>query len=310
MNFFKEQGCRIWKAYESFTLIGGSGLAAATAYFIGLSLFPLLTVLIACVGLFLRYTSPGQDAQVHVMQTVSHHVSPLVASQIAEMLGQVQHGSSTKGPIGLLLLLLTAIGGFGQFEEAFDRIWRIPPPKDSGIIATARRIFRDRMVAFLMLLSMSLVVVLAFLASTVMAAVQAHTRNILPAPDGMWTLAQTGMSLAINFIAFTVLYRWLPKTHVPLKDAAQGAAVVAVAWEIGRQLLAAYLIGTTYSSAYGVVGTFIGLLVWCYYACLIVFVGGEYVRVCPECIEQVQAENSETSRLQPAASSRVETDHQ
>ncbi len=77
----------------------------------------------------------------------------------------------------------------------------------------------------------------------------------------------------------------MPKVSIPLKDAAQGAVVVAVAWELGRQLLAAYLIGTTYSSAYGVVGTFIGLLVWCYYACLIVYVGAEYVRICPECVE-------------------------
>jgi len=269
---------RLYRSYDSFNRDHGSLLAAAAAYFIGLSLFPLLSSLIAGFGWFLGHTSPGQNAEQHVMATVEQHVSPLVASQVQELFAEVRERSPVSGPISILTLLFVATAGFTQFENAFNRIWNIPVPESRGWLAGLRELVVERAVAFLLMLAIAAIVVATFLAATVLTTVQARTHNILPAPAAVWTLGQTAASLAINVIAFTMLYRWLPKTHVPWRPALRGATLVAVAWEVGRQVLAAFLVGTKYSSAYGIVGTFIGLLVWCYYACLIVFLGAEYVQ--------------------------------
>jgi membrane protein len=59
--------------------------------------------------------------------------------------------------------------------------------------------------------------------------------------------------------------------------------LAAVVWEIGRMILAAFLIGNKYS-AYGVVGSFIAVMLWIYYASTVVFLGAEYVQViCRRC---------------------------
>ena len=59
----------------------------------------------------------------------------------------------------------------------------------------------------------------------------------------------------------------------------QSAALVAgVAWEIGRQLIALFLIGGSYS-AYGVVGSLIVLMLWCYYGSLVLLFGAEFVEI-------------------------------
>lgn len=278
MSWIAREFRRIAAAYESYGRDGGSLMSGAAAYFIGLSLFPLLTVLVACVGWILAYTSPGQNAEQQVMRAVESHVSGVVAGQVKEMLDLVRERSAVGGKLGLVTLLITAIAGFAQFEQAFDRIWNEPPRSGKGVLGTLRWILLERAVAFLMLAALGAIVLVAFFASTVMATIQARTSDILPAPDAFWSLSRIGVSLAINLVAFAALYRYLPKADVPWKPALRGAFLVAIAWEAGRQTLSAFLIGTQYSSAYGIVGTFIGLLVWCYYACTILFLGAEYVQ--------------------------------
>ena len=49
-------------------------------------------------------------------------------------------------------------------------------------------------------------------------------------------------------------------------------------WEIGRLILAVFVIGGRYSP-YGVVGTFIAMMIWVYYAAAILFLGAEFVKV-------------------------------
>ena len=77
---------------------------------------------------------------------------------------------------------------------------------------------------------------------------------------------------------FTIIYRVIPKRHVPWLQAIGGGLVAGVAWEIGRQLLALLIVGKSYT-AYGVIGSFIVLMLWFYYAGLVLLFGAEFVQV-------------------------------
>ena len=59
-------------------------------------------------------------------------------------------------------------------------------------------------------------------------------------------------------------------------------------WEAGRQALAAYLLRLNYPSAYGVVGSFLAVMLWAYYASLVILLGAEYVRVVTEEAREAQ----------------------
>ena len=52
---------------------------------------------------------------------------------------------------------------------------------------------------------------------------------------------------------------------------------MAVTWQIGQHFLALFVISNHYS-VYGVVGAFIAVMVWFYYAGAVVFLGAEIVR--------------------------------
>lgn len=271
-------------AWNQFQADDGTLLSAAVAYFIALSLFPLLLVLIAGTGLFLRYTNLGHDAEQQVLRAVSEHLSPSLGQQVQATLTQVQDRSAINGPVGLVTTLIAVLAAFAQFENAFDRIWKVPRPTGTGMVAAIRRLIVQRGMAFLLLLTLGLVIVAGVISGIALNWMRTSTAAFVEVPEPVWNGLHIGSSVLLNLCLFTAIYRWLPRAPVRWSEAVRGGAVTALLWELGRQLLAAHLISTKYSSAYGVVGSFIGVMVWLQYAAMVVFFGAEYVRaVCRGC---------------------------
>ena len=90
------------------------------------------------------------------------------------------------------------------------------------------------------------------------------------------------MGIVLNAVVFTLLYRALPRVRIAWKFAIRGGIVAAGIWEIGRQILASVVIGQHYTSAYGIIGSMLAIMLWIYYAAAVVFVGAEYVEVLRE----------------------------
>ena len=90
--------------------------------------------------------------------------------------------------------------------------------------------------------------------------------------------AQILVSWMLNAAVFQLLYYTIPNTKVPWLAALNGGVFAALIWEIGRQLLASYVIADRYDSAYGVIGAFIAIMLWAYYASTVLFFGAEFVQ--------------------------------
>jgi membrane protein len=273
---------RLLAAYHGFNAHDGSLMAAAMAYYLALSLFPLLLVLVAGLGVALESTAVGQDAQNRVLDAIEQQVSPELAEQIGRALKTVSTNASSSGPIGFAVLLVTAIAIFTQVDHAFNRIWRLPDNPDEGWTKWVARLAFQRFKALLMLLAAGAFVIAVTIASLIWSAVQAALGPALDAaPDvrwGMGLLINTGL----NFLAFTVVYRFVPRVSVRWFDALRGATIAAILWEIGRQLLGIYLVRQSYPTAYGVIGSFMAIMLWTYYAMIVVFYGAEFTRVVRE----------------------------
>ena len=65
-------------------------------------------------------------------------------------------------------------------------------------------------------------------------------------------------------------------------DAVRGGMLAAILWELGRQALTAYFLHLNYPSAYGIIGSFIAVMLWAFYASVVLLFGAEYVRVLRE----------------------------
>jgi len=273
---------RLWGAYQGFNEHDGLTMAAATGYYFALSLFPLVLVLVAGLGVALQATVAGQDAQERLLAAIDQQVSPELSLQIGRALRTVSTNASSRGPIGFAVLIVTAIAIFTQIDHSFNRIWRLPEDHVESWFATIWRIAFQRIKALLMLLAAGAFVLAATVASLVLAAVQtAIEPAVTLAPDVRFGMGML-INVALNFCAFTLVYRFVPRAKIRWSEALRGATLAAIMWEVGRQLLGIYLVHLGYPTAYGVIGSFIAIMLWAYYAMIVVFIGAEYTRVVRE----------------------------
>jgi membrane protein len=257
-------------------------LAAAMAYYAAFSLFPLCLLLISGLGFAMRYWPEAQSAQAQLLHAVSQNASPWVADQLGQMLANVETNAPVNAPLALTGLIVAAIGIFVQLDYMLDHIWGTAESATRGLAGALRRALIDRLTAFLLLLALGGLLVALFVIDLVLSGVRRYVEQ-LPAGVYAWQGLQLGISLVLNTLLFGTLYRVLPRRKVRWREALAGGLLVAVIWRLGLLVLTPFLIGEKYS-AYGVVGSFIAIMIWMYYASAAVFLGAEFVQaICRHC---------------------------
>ncbi|MEZ6132783.1 MAG: YihY/virulence factor BrkB family protein [Planctomycetaceae bacterium] len=272
------------RTWNRFNDDNGSLLAAGVAYYGALSFFPLLLTLISGVGLVLQFTSAGQNAEAQLLETVGTQFSPALQDHVATAMEQVRDGAGTSGPIGLITLMFGAMAIFIQFENAFDVIWNVEAPESKGALHAVKRVMFQRLLAFVMLAGLGVLLLAILVCGIALSVAADYSKSMLPRSDILWASVQHVLPVVLNTAVFSLIYRWLPKPDVRWSEALQGALFAGIVWEIGRNVLTHFLVGSTYSSAYGVVGSFIAVLLWIYYAVTVLFLGAEYIQcICQQC---------------------------
>ncbi len=264
----------LYKTYEHWSADRGSTLAASVAYYTALAFFPLSLILLSSFGVFLEVTQTGQEAEQHILDAIGDQLSENLQDQVATALDELQVRASVGGPVGFITLLVVVIALFSQIDLAFNRIWKIPDGDSQGLWGTVRDILVVRLKAFLMLAGLLCVLLVVFISGVVLSA----TSHWLPVPQWAIWSAQLLVSWLLNAGVFAILYYTIPNTKVPLLAAIKGGVFAALIWEIGRQILAGFVISDRYDSAYGVIGAFIAIMLWAYYAATVLFLGAEFVQ--------------------------------
>ena len=276
---------RFWpvvrETWSGWSKHDGSLLSAATAYYAAFSLFPLCVVLIAALGVVGRHSAFLQSQQQELVEVSKRNMGPWLAEQVEGILVDVQARAAVIGPLGLLILIVAAIGIFMQLENTFDRIWGTPEPVPRTWLAEIRAALWDRLLAFLMLLGIGALLFALFLADAVLSNVRPLLVH-LPTGRLGWHVVQWLASVGGSALLLGALYKVLPKARVRWKHALAGGLLAAAAWAVGQRVLLAMVVGESYS-AYGVLGVLIGLMFWFYYASAAVFLGAEFARASAQC---------------------------
>jgi membrane protein len=279
MNYLRKLCGRLWAAHLNFQEHEGTLSAAGIAYYVALSFFPLLLVLAAGLSSILQWTHIGQNAWKALRDAIAQQASPDLAQQVERSLKVVSENAPSGGPIGFLVLLASAIAIFAQLDAAFDRIWRLPTDKHASWLDWFRRLAFQRMKALGMLVGVGGFIVLVMTAAMVFSGVEhALEPRITIGPWVRWA-SSLWINLLLNLFAFTMIYRVVPRARVPWRDAVHGGLLTSLLWESGRQALTAYFLHLNYPTAYGIIGSFIAVMLWSYYAALVVLFGAEYVRM-------------------------------
>jgi membrane protein len=268
---------RLWRAYLGFSAHDGSLVAAAIAYYVALSFYPLILVLVGgyCMA---RGADAIDKAETWVFEGIEQQFSSELAVQVRNAIGELTDTADTTLTVGFVGLLITAIAIFVQIDYAFDRIWNLGVERQETWLQWFGRHVIARFKALVMLLAVGGFLTAAMIASSVWGGVQQALAEAHIEPWAPW-LVRLSLNVALNLAVLTVAYKYVPKARIFWKEAFAAGLVTAPMWEVGRQLLALYFSRLNYATAYGIIGSFLVIMLWAYYAMLVVLFGAEYVRV-------------------------------
>ena len=255
--------------------------AVAMVYYALVSLVPLLLLLLAVLGLMLRYWDLAGAAEQQVLLTIENRFGAYLRTSIERPLERLEQESIVATVISLAGVLMTASLLFRHLRLSFRAIWKYAPPLVSG---TVRAVMRTTVLEYLIGLVMVMTGgALLLVAIAAVAATQWLGGLLikLPLADAIpaWLLALP-TSLLIVSLTFALLFRFLPPVPLPWRDVWLAALLCTVAWIVGAEMLvlsgAIFGISPTPS---GAMGGLLMVMFWMNLVSQVLFFGAEVCKV-------------------------------
>ena len=244
-------------------------LSAALAFYTMLSLAPLLIITLKIVGKLWG----DEAAQGQVESVVGGATGGQAGTVVQELLKNAsQPGQGILATVvSAAVLLFSASGVFGELQNSMNTIWEVKPKAGRGIMG----IINDRFFSFTLVIGTAFLLLVSLVISAVLHAI---SESVLPGQGWLWQIVNIAVSLAVVTGLFALMFKYLPDVKIGWRPVLVGAAITAVLFTIGKQLLSWYFArGTT--SVYGQFGAMVAILLWVYYTGQIVFLGTEFTQV-------------------------------
>jgi membrane protein len=252
-------------------------LGAALAFYVMLSLAPLLLVVIGIAGLVYGDDAPARAQVVSQFRDlVGADGATLVETMLAA--SRSKSGGVLSTVIGLVVLVIGATGVFAQLQEALNAVWNVPERKTAGLGLWV--MLRDRLLSFSVVLGLAFLLLVSLVLGAVLAGVQNWLKAHLGdgAAWGIGTL-NFALSLALSAVLFALIYKLLPDARVGWRSVWVGAVATALLFNLGKYLIGLYLGQAAVGSSFGAAGSLAVLLVWVYYSTQLLLVGAEFTQV-------------------------------
>jgi membrane protein len=203
----------------------------------------------------------------------------LMGQQAADVLQAAITSASGKSSgllatlIGLVTLLATASGVFGEMQSALNRIWRTEPKN-----GTVSRLVRARAASVGLVAALGFLLVVSLVISAGLTAFGNALNAWLPFGEALTAALNFLVSLALLAVLFAAIYKVLPDRSIAWRDVMMGAVITALLFTLGKSLIGWYLGSSAIGSSYGAAGGLIVLFFWVYYSAQIFLAGAEFTK--------------------------------
>ncbi len=257
---------------------------AAIAFYTATSIAPVLLIAIAIAGVAF-----GQDAAENA---ITAQLSGLMGDQAAQLLQSAVANASSKSSgtvaavVGLVTLILTASGAFGEMQSALNVIWKAKP---TG--TTFSRLVRTRLISLGLVAALGFLLMVSLVVSASLTAFGEELNTILPFGSSILSVVNLIISFVLISALFAAIYKFVPDRPSAWRDVIVGAVVTTVLFTAGKSLIAVYIGKTATVSSYGAAGALIALLLWVYYSAQIFLLGAEFTKAYGNSQDQDNAEH-------------------
>jgi membrane protein len=245
--------------------------AAAMSYFGLMTLFPALLLMLALSN---KITAANELINRAV------DVYPGSRTFLRDILSSFSSVSTGVIISCFIVVLWAGSWVFSVIERGLNRIWG----------ATSRTFLHGRaltigmigIIGLLLALSVvftSVVVALREMAGSLSPRQMARYPILLSVGSVFWQGIYAIVSFLVTVVLFVVIYRFMPKAEVSLRDTLPGAVMAGLLWEVAKYVFAWSLNYFHYDQIYGSVGAVVAVLSWSYVSSLILLFGAQLTAV-------------------------------
>jgi membrane protein len=251
-------------AFSRFIAADGFFLGAGLAFFVLVTLIPLVLLSVATLGFILT----SEQAANEVIGQLTRNF-PVYRREIEGALMRIVATRALTGVIGTLILVMFSTPLLSGARLVLHRLLGIRV--QTGYL---RNFLTD---------SVMVLLIGALLFGATLATWFYHWFQLFAlAPANLssrWlNFANIAFSVALATAIFYLGYRYVPRRRVRAGAALSGAIVASILWEIAKQFFSLYIrkVGV-YDQIYGPLGVLVAFVMFVYYSAVVFVFGGAYV---------------------------------
>jgi membrane protein len=269
------------RAYRHYAARDGSMLAAAVTYFAFLSLFPLLALSFATVGLVAHYLPNAQ----HVMDAVLQGLLPGIVGDEPNQISltAIQDAAGAAASIGLLTMLYAGVSWISEMRDALAAIFDVESSR-------APKLGRQRVMGFVAarardavaLMSIGLILLVSVGVSGGLLSFLQHLGRVVGVDDDLGFVTPVllvAVGVATGTVLFFAMFKLLAAPTVANRALWSGAFVGALGFELLKQVSTWLLAATAQQPAFQAFGIALILLVWIYYFSRVLLLAASWAAV-------------------------------
>jgi membrane protein len=138
---------------------------------------------------------------------------------------------------------------------------------------------KDRFWSFTVVLGVGFLLLVSLVISALLAGFQGYLNASFPKGALVWQILNMLVSLGLITVLIAMIFKFLPDAKIEWRDTWLGAFITSLLFTIGKYLIGLYLGQASVGSTYGAAGSAVVLLIWIYYASLILFFGAKITQV-------------------------------
>ncbi len=237
-------------------------------YTILLSLVPLLAL---CFSILKGFDIHRNDDVIDLLEQFLQPLGPKsteISSKILEFVENIR--GDLLGLFGVLFLLYTVISMIRKIEVSFNQIFESP----------LKHNFAKRLTEYVGVLVIAPILMIA--AITLGTTISNHSLTLQLSqyqPFG-YLIENFGklVPTLLIIVNFSFLYKFIPNTHVKIKNALLGGCIAGLTWSFIGFLFASFVASSTrYTAIYSSFAILVVFLMWLYFSCVILLLGARLV---------------------------------
>jgi membrane protein len=245
--------------------------AAAMSYFGLMALFPALLLLLTLSNKI----AGGSEMLSHAVD-----VYPGSSKFLRETIGSFSSLGVGVTITCAIIVLWAGSWVFAVIERALNRIWG----------ATSRTFLHGRALTIGMIGLVGLLLSISVLITSIVVGLQEMTGKLsalqiehypllISVGSAFWQIVFAVVSYLITVVVFVLVYRFMPRAQVKLRNTLPGAFLGGLLWEVAKYGFAWSLNYFHYDQIYGSVGAVVAVLTWGYVSSLILLFGAQLTAV-------------------------------